>query len=94
MKLTGLILMACAYTTLGIRMFASSNNMECIVCNEFVPYLKDEISKNETQVAILDHLEELCGNNKECQFMIPMIINHCIDYVELHSSSYLCQPWC
>lgn len=94
MKLTGLILLACAYTTLGIRTFTRSNNIDCLICNQAVPFLKEELSKNTTEVAILDYLEPMCNNNKDCEFMIPMILNHCVDYIIYRSNDQLCEPWC
>jgi hypothetical protein len=93
MNLKSLILLACVYTTYGIRMIAE-NKVECVICKEFVPYLKETLSNNATEVAILDHLEPLCGDNKQCQFMIPMVVNHCIDYVMYHSNDQLCQTFC
>jgi hypothetical protein len=95
MKLTSLLLLACVYTTYGIRLISErSNNIECVICNEAVPYLKYELSKNGTEVAILDHLEPFCKENKECEFIIPMIINHCVDYILDTPGSQLCQNWC
>jgi hypothetical protein len=93
MNLKAVILLACAYTTMGIRLIAE-NKVDCIVCQEFVPFLKNELNKNSTEVAILDHLEPLCGESKECQYLIPMIVNHCIDYLNYHSDDQLCATWC
>ena len=94
MKLKGIILLACVYTTLGIRVLTRSNNIDCLICTQAVPFLKDALNNNETEVAILDHLEPMCDGNQQCEFIIPMILIHCVDYIMYHSNDQLCEPWC
>jgi hypothetical protein len=89
-----LFLLGCAYTTNAIRLIYRSNNIECLLCNEFVPYLKEELNNNTTETLIVSHLEEMCGDSKDCQFLVPMLVNHCIDYLNDHSSDQLCDRWC
>lgn len=89
-----LLLLGCAYTTNAIRLFSRSNNIDCLLCNQFVPFLKDYLNQNSTETMLVNHLEEMCGESKECQILVPMLVNHCIDYLDYHSNDQLCEPWC